>query len=349
MNIFIYEFLTGGGFFSLDASPQSSPSLLSEGTAMATALAADFAAIEGTDVHLLRDVRVELAVSDCQIHEVTDAAAERACFWQLAAEADWTIVIAPEFDGLLAERCLWVRDAGGRLLGSRQETVELTSDKQRTVHHLSEHGIATPRGIAVEAGSRLPADFGYPAVLKPRNGAGSTDTYYLATAAAADTLGPLAFEGRLEEFQPGTPVSVAMLCGSEERQSLVPCLQRIADDGRFTYLGGSLPLENDLEARALRLAEAATATLTNPFGYIGVDMVLADDPADDVVLEINPRLTTSYIGLRAAANGNLAQAMLDVAVGRTQKIPFPSALHCDGQAVEFDADGTVRITTGSIV
>jgi predicted ATP-grasp superfamily ATP-dependent carboligase len=54
------------------------------------------------------------------------------------------------------------------------------------------------------------------------------------------------------------------------------------------------------------------ATLPTPLGYLGVDLVLGDDPsgADDRVIEINPRLTTSYVGLRAAALCNLAEAML---------------------------------------
>ena len=38
--------------------------------------------------------------------------------------------------------------------------------------------------------------------------------------------------------------------------------------------------------------------------------MLGDDPAgaDDVVIEINPRLTTSYLGLRRLARDNLADA-----------------------------------------
>ena len=44
-------------------------------------------------------------------------------------------------------------------------------------------------------------------------------------------------------------------------------------------------------------------------GYVGVDVVLGDDRRDWAI-EINPRLTTSYVGLRALARFNLAEAML---------------------------------------
>ncbi|HEX5497861.1 MAG TPA: hypothetical protein VFX03_01485, partial [Thermomicrobiales bacterium] len=64
------------------------------------------------------------------------------------------------------------------------------------------------------------------------------------------------------------------------------------------------------------------------------------DGADDVVIEINPRLTTSYIGLRAACEQNLAGAMLDLAAGRIPALSFR-----DGP-LRFEADG--KIAMGSI-
>ncbi|HEV3003063.1 MAG TPA: ATP-grasp domain-containing protein, partial [Pirellulales bacterium] len=70
-------------------------------------------------------------------------------------------------------------------------------------------------------------------------------------------------------------------------------------------------------------------------GYLGVDLVLGgpDDGSDDVVIEINPRLTTSYIGLRAACRENLAAAMLALAVRQPYNLTFRD------QRIEFSADG----------
>lgn len=47
----------------------------------------------------------------------------------------------------------------------------------------------------------------------------------------------------------------------------------------------------------------------------GVDMVLGDE--GDFAIEINPRLTTSYVGLRSATDVNLAEAMVRIAEGGT--------------------------------
>ena len=57
---------------------------------------------------------------------------------------------------------------------------------------------------------------------------------------------------------------------------------------------------------------------------------------EDQVIEINPRLTTSYIGLRALAETNLAEAMLRVADGDDVVLRWREG------AVEFTADGTLK-------
>ena len=119
--------------------------------------------------------------------------------------------------------------------------------------------------------------------------------------------------------------------------SLSPCKQRISDDGRLRYMGGELPLAGGLAERARALAERALAAMPPAIGYVGVDLVLgrAPDGSEDVVIEINPRLTTSYVGLRAAAKSNLAKAMWSVAQGETQQVEFAD------RPIEFDSSGNV--------
>jgi predicted ATP-grasp superfamily ATP-dependent carboligase len=118
---------------------------------------------------------------------------------------------------------------------------------------------------------------------------------------------------------------------------LAPAFQHLGTDGRFGYRGGELPIPPDLAARATALARAATACVPGLCGYAGVDLVLgaADDGSDDCAIEINPRLTTSYVGLRALADFNIAGAMLKVALGE----PVPEPRWRSGR-VAFGANGT---------
>ena len=136
---------------------------------------------------------------------------------------------------------------------------------------------------------------------------------------------------------PGLPASVAMLCGPAGSVALAACKQRISDDGRLRYRGGQLPLAPGLAKRASALGARAIAALPPTKGYVGIDLVLGReaDGSEDFVIEVNPRLTTSYVGLRAAAGVNLAEAMRRVADGEPVDVPFSD------KPLEFDADGNV--------
>jgi hypothetical protein len=112
----------------------------------------------------------------------------------------------------------------------------------------------------------------------------------------------------------GTSGSVAFVIGDNRRVALRPVEQLLSTDGRFQYLGGRIPLANELSARAISLAEKAIECVPGLFGYVGVDVVLGSD-GRDWAIEINPRLTTSYVGLRAATRTNLAKVLLGVATG----------------------------------
>jgi tyramine---L-glutamate ligase len=334
MHFFVYEWTTGGGMVD---EPGSLPaSLVREGTTMIEALAADLARIEGSRVTVLREPRVlRLVLPHCEIIDVQSAVSQREEFERIAAAATATIVIAPEFDGILLKSARQVVASGGRLISPNPTFIRVAADKHETCRRLAAAGVRVPHGVVLEPDQKLPADFLYPAVLKPVDGAGSQDTQLVV--GPHDEPRPYAWPRRLETYVPGLAASVALFCGPNGRVPLSPCKQRISSDGRLRYLGGELPLAAGLAERATALGERALAALPAVIGYVGVDLVLGRDPngSEDFVIEVNPRLTTSYVGLRAAAKTNLAESMLRVAQGQTAEVSFSS------RPLEFDVDGNV--------
>lgn len=334
MHVFLYEWCSGGGLVN---EPGSLPvALVRDGVTMAGALAADLKRIPGARVTALRDPRVvQLALHGCEIIDVQSAAEHLDEFERLAAMADATLLIAPEFDGILFKAARRVIHCGGKLRSPSPEFIKIAADKHATCERLAAAGVPVPAGLLLEPEQKLPADFSYPGVLKPVDGAGSQDT--LLVAGPHDDPPPYAWPRRLEKYLAGQAASVAFLCGPAGRVPLVPCKQRISEDGRLRYRGGELPLSTGLMERAIALADRALAALPAATGFVGVDLVLGSDPAggEDVVIEVNPRLTTSYVGLRAAAKSNLAEAMLRVAEGDAAPIEFLP------RALEFDVDGNV--------
>ena len=334
MRVFIYEYITGGGMCSAGGRPEGS--LLREGAAMLRAIVEDFAVVPGTQVVTMRDAR--LAEPDfgdrIQVTTVASADDERVAVFELSKAADATLLIAPEFQGILLQRARWLEEAGARLISPSAVFIEIASDKQQTAIQLASRGVRVPRGLVAAHKAEIPADFRWPAVIKPRDGAGSLGVRKLRSC---DDFNENVDRGNyLEEFCPGMAASCAVLCGPEQLLPLPACEQLLGGASGFEYLGGKLPLSPNLQARAKALALQAIAAMPRCVGYVGVDLVLgnAADGSDDVVIEINPRLTTSYVGLRALCRENLSAAMLAVAEGR------PAALSQRPEQVEFTAEGT---------
>jgi tyramine---L-glutamate ligase len=157
--------------------------------------------------------------------------------------------------------------------------------------------------------------------------------------ASKDALGARSSEwtGELiaQDYIPGFAASVAFLICSRGIVPLIPCEQLLSTDGRFRYQGGRLPIRPELAERAMKIATAAVSCVPGLLGYVGVDVILGDD-GRDWAIEINPRITTSYVGLRALAKFNMAGAMLAAVEGRE----LPLMEWHDGQ-IEFTPDGHV--------
>src|SRR5690349_10843449 len=98
MRIFVSEYVTGGGWRE-DARPDS---LAAEGRAMLGAAVADFARLEDIEVVTTWDARVgAVPFQGAHVQHTESPEHEWHLFRTLAAECQATLVIAPEFDGVL--------------------------------------------------------------------------------------------------------------------------------------------------------------------------------------------------------------------------------------------------------
>jgi predicted ATP-grasp superfamily ATP-dependent carboligase len=343
MRVFVYEYLSSGALGDTVAAA----SLRAEGWAMLAAILEDFGGCHGVEMCTLIDARLGAAVERVCPHITLHFArpgAEEQMFRSLAAEVDFSLVIAPEFDDILAQRCGWVEEVGGHLLGPSASAVRLTGDKRMMYRNWVDRQVPTPY-VVDPPDEYSPVAILTPCVCKPRCGAGSQATFLLRNSDdLIEMLASLQSEGRsgetiLQAHAPGLPVSAAFLAGAGRLLALPATEQHLSSDGRFRYLGGRLPLEHCLDQRARRLAERAVRAVEGLHGYFGVDLVLGEaiDGSADVAIEINPRLTTSYVGLRRLARFNLAEALLAIAAGSP-----PPSWNWRSEPIVFRADGTVQ-------
>jgi predicted ATP-grasp superfamily ATP-dependent carboligase len=128
----------------------------------------------------------------------------------------------------------------------------------------------------------------------------------------------------LQPYIEGDAASLSLLVRDGRAVILAVNRQHVAHfGGTLQFTGCSV---NGLAAWRPLLADLADGiadALPDLWGYVGVDLILTESGA--VVLEVNPRLTTSYVGLRASIGVNPAAwvlALLDDAA----PLPAPPAV-----------------------
>ncbi|QDU75192.1 carbamoyl phosphate synthase-like protein [Bremerella volcania] len=316
-SVFVYELITGGGLYCVPGSPAPSGSLLKEGTAMLAAVVDDFAAIDGLKVTVLRDSRLPtLSVAASQQITVEGPEGERTAFHDAVKSTEATLVIAPEFDGLHYERTKWAEEDGAFLLSPDSTFVEQASCKWKCFQRWRDASVRTIDTFQVHQRSTWEHLLDLPVVTKPSDGAGSEGV--LSWNAGFEVNGQFV-DSEKYLIQPkvyGDAVSCAALGNGADFFLLPAAFQTLDKD--LKYHGGSLPIPLDLNVRAHRLAAQAIRAMPPFRGYVGLDMILGPSPEgkEDVAVDLNPRLTSSYVGLRLLLKNNLAQAMLDVVAGR---------------------------------
>ena len=308
--ILVHEYVTGGGW----PAPELPPGLAEEALSILRALLADLRAWGRFPVVTTRDRR--LGTRRLLADRVVDLDAEvyPAALLDLALDCGAALVVAPEGGGALEHLSSLVSDAGVCLLGSSPPAVAVAADKWECFQRFAHAGLATPETVCVApaAAGAAAARLGYPVVVKPRDGAGC-DGVCLATndALLEAALRQPALRGPapvlVQRYVEGTAASVSLLVAGERSTALSLNGQWVRAGLPFAYDGGVASLSHPRRAEACELAQRAVALVPDLQGYVGVDLVLGEETC--WLIEINPRPTTSYVGLRRVVDLNMAAAI----------------------------------------
>jgi hypothetical protein len=345
VRLFVSEYVCGGAW----PEPSLESSLAREGMAMLRAVLADCRRLSDVDVVTTWDRRLGLPPFEgVTIHLAENPEAELSLFRELAAGCDATWVIAPELEGILVGRAELVQAAGGRLLGPSVAAAALCTDKLELAARLQAAGVATIETFRFDVHETTERELHYPAVVKPRDGAGSQETFLVRDAAEFRHLQPSWRESRWlrraiwQPYVAGRAVSVGVLLFPRRRAEALPvCEQLLSGDGRFVYRGGRVPADLSDVDRVQAAALGACAAVPELQGYVGVDLIVPEvGSREPVVVEINPRLTTSYLGYAALTGDNLAARILfpdrefPPLVWRSQTMTYTPAGTSDGDSGE---------------
>jgi tyramine---L-glutamate ligase len=324
MRILVHEFVSGGGL----AGRPVTASLAREGSAMLTALVADLAALGSHEIVATEDPRFPLR-ADASVEVVTIHPPARHALDALIASVDAVWIVAPETDRCLEDLVRRAERIGTIVLGPSAIAIRHAADKGRLGRRLARSGIRHPASRVLQPsddGARAGNAIGYPAVMKPVHGAGCEGVCLVRNAAelraAVVARRRSARSGSmvLQQYVRGEAASVSLLTNGRRAVPLTINAQVIRTARRFSYHGGWTPFDHPLAERAADAAVRACGAVPGLRGYVGVDLVLAESEA--VVIEVNPRLTTAYLGARAALDANIAALALDACRGSLPTRPL---------------------------
>jgi tyramine---L-glutamate ligase len=304
LKILVYEHITGGGMLD---SPEMA-ALAPEGEMMLRALVEDLAAVPGVEITILRDCRLADDLP-CRTLVVQPGRFDTV-FMQALQGCDAAWPVAPEQDGVLLAITNEIVSSGRRLLGNRADAIATTSSKRATALVLTQVGI--PMVPVYAKRSDIPSEMAE-IVYKPDDGVGCQNTLLFSNRGKLRDW--LRANGNPRAiFQPyirGEVRSLSLLCCAGRARLLACNRQKVmVENGVFRFHGVSVNAVADPSGRYAALANAVARALPGLWGYCGVDFIETD--SGPLVLEVNPRLTTSYVGLRRAIGLNPAQLVLDL-------------------------------------
>ncbi len=321
MKILLYEHVSSGGY----ADEPIPASLLSEGYAMLSGLTTDFKAA-GHETTVLLDSRIEAFHPPLKADHVVNILASGATdpsMEDAAENCDAAYVVAPEANHVLRSIVECIESTGTLSLNCQVAAIEEAADKISLEHRVFSLGLRFPKtkifGVAddpQQVVDSVEKELNFPFVVKPTMGAGCSGTSIIH--------GKQQIEGALhkaqtessskkvsiQEFVEGTQASVALISDGLKAVPVSLNLQLLSLQGpdiTSSYEGGQVPLDHALRDMAFNAAKRVVESIEGLRGYVGVDLVLSGNEV--FVLEINPRLTTSYVGLRRTATFNVADTL----------------------------------------
>lgn len=281
-------------------------------------------------------------VSADEIVPISSREKQKKTLEKTAQCADAVYIIAPESNGVLQRLVEIVEAAGGVSLNCSIDSVRIASNKMRFYEMLGKVGLPAAETIVIDIreGVKLiehaTRELGFPLVFKPIDGVGCSglsvvrdknQIFMAIDKAMNETSSKYIIAQRLIE---GTAASVSLISTGQDALPLTLNKQWVtlaSPASNSSYHGGTVPIDHPSKGGALRAAREVVKSLRGLRGYVGVDMVLTHE--GPIIMEVNPRLTTSYIGLKHVMNFNLAQAIIHAVLERK----LPKDVRISGYAI----------------
>jgi len=313
MKLFIYEHITSGALID-EPLPTS---LAREGDDMLTAIVQDLSQLSNIELIILRDTRLKplLNIPNSIISTIENSISFKRTYLDAINNADLVLPIAPETDGVLSQILQEISNSNTPLLASQVSATQVCSDKYLCHQKLTKNDLNSPITIKASDWSLKPFTSSAGYIVKPRDGAGCMNTYFIADSSSlnswleshSDDIANMVIQPYIE----GLAISLSVLSDHSDSRVLAINTQYIHhDNDKLFFLGSTVNGVNESDfslSQASIIATKIQQAIPGLWGFIGIDLIIHHNAL--FIIDINPRLTTSYIGLKQSLDANPAQLL----------------------------------------
>lgn len=229
-----------------------------------------------------------------------------------AVDAVW--LIAPETDGVLHYLTQIASLQGKLILGCGLDAIEVTTNKMATFLALTQAKIQTIKTFTFEQWQQAATlNLSTQWLVKPIDGAGCEATMCFDRAQNLMRWVERNKKQHTHIIQPyhtGQPASISCVMFKGKAQVLSCNTQIIELNNHVLSFKGVIINGMRAHWQAFeQLANQVAAAFSDLAAYVGIDVIVQNE--EIFVVEINPRLTTSYVGLREATGVNPAELIIN--------------------------------------
>ena len=298
--ILIYEYITGGGLINEDLTSD----LMFEAKLMTNSLYRDCLKSKNISFKYFQDYRLN---SIQKSNSVIVRDKKQIYNVRFLKKFDWILPILPENDSILYNYISFLEDNGCKKISSDKKTILLLSDKLRFYKFCIKNDILTIPTYNSISYKKLKCTGNY--IIKDRFGAGCS---YIKICNDINNINPKNFTKKIiQPYFNGDDYSVSVFFTKNNFKFLTINKQYIVEkDNRFLKLEKILVNVNTISLTKIsHMLSKLKRLLPGLIGYIGIDIIIKN--SNIYIVEINPRITTSFIGLYEALGINLIDLFIN--------------------------------------
>ena len=311
-NILIYEYITGGGIINEDLTHD----LLYEAKLILESLINDFSKLKTINFKYLLDYRLKdkygssnsIIVKDSGYNFLSD----------IYKNFNYVLPILPESHNILYHYSRFLEKNKIKKILSSSETIKVMSDKKLFSNFCKKSEIKHP--LLISDISKIKKNKLY--VIKDRFGAGCS---YIQIISGKDIERFDSKKYIIQEYIKGQSFSASIFC-SKGNFTILSLNEHQVKKKRNNYIKINEIIVNKNisdNPKIYGLINKLKKSISTLSGYIGIDFIMTND--DIYIIELNPRITTSFTKLNSTLGINLAELINNSSIiapicGKTSRI-----------------------------